>query len=93
MQHKFLIHDKKDSVGVAVGDIKVKGKVTGVVLEDNKRVKVEAKNNIPLGHKIAICPIATGDVVIKYGVPIGKATRSITKGAHVHIHNLKSARW
>ena len=93
MQHEFLIHDRKDNVGVAVGDIKVKEKITGVVLEDNKRAKVEAKNNILLGHKIAICPIAMGDAVIKYGVTIGKATRSITKGAHVHIHNLKSARW
>ena len=45
---------------------------------------------IPLGHKVAVAPIAAGEKVYKYGCPIGTATRSIRVGQHVHVHNLKS---
>lgn len=93
MQYRFLIHDRKDNVGVAVSDIKAKEKIAGVVLENKKRVEVVAKNDVPLGHKIAVDSIEKGSVVVKYGVPIGKATCPIAKGKHVHIHNLKSMRW
>lgn len=43
-----------------------------------------------LGHKIALCPIAPGEKVIKYGVAIGSATVAVAAGEHVHVHNLKS---
>ena len=45
---------------------------------------------ISLGHKLAARPIAAGEKVIKYGAPIGSATRDIACGEHVHTHNLKS---
>ena len=45
---------------------------------------------IPAGHKIALRDIAEGENVIKYGFPIGHATRAIPKGSHVHIQNLKT---
>src|SRR5678816_592389 len=47
-------------------------------------------NAISLGHKLAARPIAAGEKVIKYGAPIGSATRDIARGEHVHTHNLKS---
>ena len=40
------------------------------------------------GHKYALCDIAEGKDVIKYGMPIGHATQAIAKGEHVHTHNL-----
>ena len=40
------------------------------------------------GHKIAIESIALDDAVVKYGQPIGKVTRAIEVGEHVHLHNL-----
>ena len=43
----------------------------------------------PLGHKIARRAIAAGDVVTKYGVPVGRATKDIAEGDHVHLHNLR----
>jgi altronate dehydratase small subunit len=46
---------------------------------------------LTLGHKIAARPIAAGETVIKYGAPIGVATELIPAGAHVHIHNVRSA--
>lgn len=45
---------------------------------------------VPRGHKIAIRPIAQGEDVIKYGVPIGHATQDIQPGEHVHVHNAKT---
>ena len=45
---------------------------------------------LPLGHKIAARDIAAGEKILKYGVPIGSATRDIAAGEHVHTHNLRS---
>jgi hypothetical protein len=44
-----------------------------------------------LGHKIARRNIEPGEQIIKYGMPIGRATQPIPRGAHVHVHNLASA--
>ena len=44
------------------------------------------------GHKIALARIAVNEAVIKYGSPIGTATTDIEPGAHVHTHNVASAR-
>jgi altronate hydrolase len=44
-----------------------------------------------IGHKLAARAIAPGEVVHKYGFPIGVATAPIPAGAHVHTHNLRSA--
>ncbi|MFM8434094.1 MAG: UxaA family hydrolase [Planctomycetia bacterium] len=43
-----------------------------------------------LGHKLACRRIAAGEKILKYGVPIGSATRSIAPGEHVHLHSMQS---
>lgn len=45
--HKFLIHNRKDSVGVAVVDIGPGERVTGVSLEDGRRVELAVVDPIP----------------------------------------------
>ena len=40
------------------------------------------------GHKYAVREIKSGENVIKYGMPIGHATRDIKVGEHVHVHNV-----
>ena len=40
------------------------------------------------GHKYALRAIRAGENVIKYGMPIGHATRDIAPGEHVHVHNV-----
>jgi len=47
---------------------------------------------IALCHKFALRDIAAGEPIIKYGESIGRATRAIRAGEHVHVHNLVSAR-
>jgi (2R)-sulfolactate sulfo-lyase subunit alpha len=90
----FLVHDKKDSVGVAVIEgIKAGQELIGWVMEDDSTIKVKAINDIPIGHKVATQPIRQGDTVIKYGFDIGKAVADIKVGEHAHVHNIKTKRW
>lgn len=46
--------------------------------------------DIPQGHKFALCDIAEGEEIIKYGSPIGIAKCAIQKGSWIHIHNMKT---
>ena len=50
------------------------------------------KNDIPYGHKLALCSIESGVDIIKYGESLGEATKAISPGEHVHVHNLDSKR-
>ena len=47
-------------------------------------------NDIPQAHKVAICDIKQGENIIKYGCPIGHASKDIKCGEHVHVHNVKT---
>jgi len=53
---------------------------------------IRTRQAIPFGHKVAICAIARGEHVIKYGASIGLATADIAAGERVHTHNLTSVR-
>jgi len=55
-------------------------------------VSVEATDNIPIYHKMAITHIPAGTPVFKYGQPIGIASTEILPGQHVHVQNLESDR-
>jgi hypothetical protein len=55
---------------------------------EGERVRMQVA--LGLGHKLARRPIAAGEKVVKYGAPIGSATRAIALGEHVHTHNLRS---
>lgn len=53
---------------------------------------VEAREPIEPFHKVAIRKIDAGDSVVKLGETIGRASCSIARGDHVHVHNVVSAR-
>jgi (2R)-sulfolactate sulfo-lyase subunit alpha len=93
MKPHFLFHDPKDSVGVAVIDIKQGDKLVGSCLEDGSKLNIDALEEVPLGHKVALKDLKEGDQVIEYGVPIGHMLKSAGQGKHVHVHNLKTNRW
>lgn len=44
--------------------------------------------DIPQAHKVALKPIKENEDIIKYGNPIGHATKDIAAGEHVHTHNV-----
>jgi (2R)-sulfolactate sulfo-lyase subunit alpha len=93
MKHGILLHEFEDDVGVAVEDLKKGSKIGVVTLEGKPAGKITLVSNVPLGHKVAMRNMAKDKPVIKYGRPVGKAVAPIAKGAHVHVHNVKTLRW
>jgi (2R)-sulfolactate sulfo-lyase subunit alpha len=90
----FIVHDEGDSVGVVVVEgIKAQDMLSGWIMDQDKIVKCKALNDIPIGHKLAVKPLASGATVIKYGVDIGKTVAPIQVGEHLHVHNVKTKRW
>ena len=51
-------------------------------------IRVVTLDPIPVGHKVALRAIATGEIVARYGQEIGVARAAIEPGRHVHTHNL-----
>ena len=92
MSHSFLAHDGRDDVAVAVADVDV-GEVVIAYLDDDKTVTMTSLDHVPLGHKVALRDLDEGAPVLKYGIPIGRTTKPVRAGEHVHTHNLRSARW
>ena len=91
---QLLVHNKNDNVGVVVVEgIKAGDELLCVVTEDNSDFRIVTKNDIPIGHKIALTDLAEGDTVIKYGEDIGRMVAPAKKGEHVHTQNLKTKRW
>ena len=84
MNDCILLHPT-DNVAVALRDLHAGQQIT---LPDGRSLTLHSA--IAFGHKVAVRSIAQGEKVLKYGLPIGSATRSITAGEHVHVQNLKS---
>jgi altronate hydrolase len=78
---KYLKLSAADNVAVAYAPLEKGGGIPGAAL----------LQDIPQGHKFALSEIPEGGKAIKYGYPIGVATRPIQKGEWVHTHNLKTA--
>ncbi len=70
-----------DSVATALRDLAPGESVLGVVTGEA----------VARGHKLALSAHRAGDPIIKFGHPIGRATRAIAPGDHVHVHNVATA--
>lgn len=73
--------DPRDDVATALADLPAGTEADGVLLREA----------IAFGHKVALRTKAAGEPVIKFGYPIGVATRAIAPGEHVHVHNVATA--
>jgi len=94
MATHFIVHDKADTVGVVVvEDVKPGEDVTGWIMETDETITLRSQDAVPLGHKIALREIRSGETILKYGHDVGRAVADIGKGRHVHIHNMKTKRW
>ena len=73
-----------DNIAVALRPLKAGESVTleGVVLD--------IKRNIPVGQKLAAQAIAAGEIIRKYGCPIGIAIGAIAPGEHVTANNVET---
>jgi altronate dehydratase len=83
MKYALQIHSQ-DNTGVVTQTVKA-GETVQITGTDTI---LTAKEDIPPGHKIALCNLAKGEVVTKYGIPIGEAKEPIERGYWVHCHNV-----
>ncbi|EOD54409.1 MAG: altronate dehydratase family protein [Aeromonas molluscorum] len=81
MQAVIRIHPA-DNVLVSLRDL-----AAGEVIE-HQGITLTLGLPLARGHKIALVPLAQGEQIIKYGLPIGHATAAIAPGEHIHHHNL-----
>ncbi len=90
----FVLHDTKDTVAVVVVEgVKAGTEMQGWIMDADKMTNVVARQDIPIGHKVALADMATGDTVWKYGIDMGKVVAPIKAGEHAHVHNIKTKRW
>lgn len=84
MEKKWIRIHPSDTVAVALVPLQA-----GEVIE-TEQGSFALKEDIMQGHKFALQPMTAGDVVMKYGQPIGMMTQDVDQGAWVHIHNMKT---
>ncbi|MCI9323323.1 MAG: altronate dehydratase [Lachnospiraceae bacterium] len=88
MQNFIKINDN-DNVVVALNAIPQGEAVT--VSVSGRECRITAREEIPAGHKMAVCDIPAGGEVLKYGYRIGNAKEEIPAGAWIHTHNVGTA--
>ena len=81
----LIVMNPTDNVGIALRAIAAHEPAF-----DREAVEIEAKQEIPQGHKIALRPIAEGEPIMRLGLPVGIATAAIAPGHLVHMHNVRS---
>jgi altronate dehydratase len=85
---KVIVINEKDNVATALEPLNAG---TAVSVKVQGRIeKMKLLSDIPMGHKFALRDMEEGGAVIKYGEPIGQTTAKVTRGEHVHIHNVIS---
>jgi len=82
-----VLIDAADDVATAILELK-RGDVARYLRQDE--VIEVVTEGIPRFHKFAVRNIKQTELVRKYGEIIGEATQDITRGSHVHSHNLTS---
>ena len=87
---RALIMHPQDNVATTVEEIQPGDQVR--ISQGGEIRTLTAIEAIPFGFKIALEEIPQGALILKYGDTIGKAGRSIAKGALVHVHNLEGTR-
>ncbi|MDE3195273.1 MAG: UxaA family hydrolase, partial [Acidobacteriota bacterium] len=67
--------------------------IARVPLSPGQKLRIEgndfvARTAVPAGHKIALMNIAPGEYIYRYGQRIGRASKPIAAGEHIHTHNV-----
>ena len=79
--HSTLVLGDKDNVAIALK----------AILKDDSigELGLSARTAIPKAHTVAKRAIPSGEAVFKYGQIIGRSTKDISAGEHVHTHNIE----
>jgi altronate dehydratase small subunit len=79
-----------DNVATLVADVSKDTELT--VQTPSATTTISTVDPIAFGHKVALQSIQKGEIVTKYGRPIGRATANIPKGGYVGVHNIEGMR-
>lgn len=90
MKKNAVVIHEKDTVATAL--VPLKRGEQAVMFVGGAEQAVALLSDIPFGHKFAIRDIPFHGEVYKYGESIGRATKAIHLGEHVHVHNVESER-
>ena len=82
LAEKAILLNPADDVMIAKANIQA-----GTIIEDDGR-RIEVRQDIRAGHKVARRPARVGEPIRRYGQIIGFATAEINVGDHVHVQNL-----
>ena len=85
---EVIVINERDNVATALKPLKAGTEVSAEVQGLIEKIKL--LSDIPMGHKFALQGMEEGEAMIKYGEPIGQSTTKITRGEHVHVHNVVS---
>ncbi len=89
-----VLHDADDTVAVVVVEnVKAGMDLNAWIMDEDRTISLKARQDIPIGHKVALKDMSTGDTVLKYGIDMGKVVAPIKAGEHAHVHNIKTKRW
>lgn len=88
MEINALLMDAADNVVTCVNEIAAGQKV--IYRKGEQICTLEAKEDIPYCHKIALVDIPEGCEVIKYGESLGRTSENIPAGHWVSHNNLFS---
>lgn len=80
MENRIIKINDNDNVAITVKAIP-----EGTIVIDT----ILANQDIPQGHKIALCNIGEGEPIVRYGVTLGYALHSIKKGDWINEHMLQ----
>src|SRR5216110_1594111 len=82
LTERAIVLRPEDDVAIAKKELPA-----GTILEDGP-VRIEVRQDVKPGHKVARRRVSTAAPVRRYGQVIGFATQDIEAGDHVHTHNL-----
>ncbi|MBT2655567.1 galactarate dehydratase [Bacillus sp. ISL-18] len=80
MENRYIKINENDNVAITVNAIPA-----GTIIMD----AILVNQDIPQGHKIALCHIEEGEPIVRYGVILGYALHSIKKGDWINEHMMK----
>jgi altronate dehydratase small subunit len=83
-----IVINEKDNIATALKGL-IAGTQVSVELQGRLQ-KITLVSDIPMGHKFALKDMEEGEAIIKYGEPIGQSRARISRGEHVHVHNVVS---
>jgi altronate dehydratase small subunit len=81
--------NRSDNVGTLIDPGKAG---ESCALQGEASGELRLAQDVPFGHKVCIRETPAGADVLKYGQVIGRTSRAIKAGEHVHVHNVESAR-